>query len=314
MERLFLMKRGLAIRIATVLFLATGVNVGAQARATSAFEVASIRPSAPADPSNALSMIPTMVPQPGGRLVATNTPLWLLISTAWSLPDYRIIGGDKELMSVKYDIIAKADTGATLGQKELWPMLKTLLIERFQLKTHFESREMPVFDLMLARSDGRLGPELKHSKSDCSNMEELNAKRAEAVARGDISAIMPKRGEFLSCSISPNLAGGPTNLSLHGDGQEMKALAVLLEQFTGKYVRDKTGLTGHYDFDLKLDPQVQLGIAQKLGISLPGGVKQTADGSSLLTALNEQLGLKLESSRGLVEVLVIDSSEAPSPN
>jgi uncharacterized protein (TIGR03435 family) len=239
-------------------------------------------------------------------------PLWALISSAWELPDFRIVGGNKDLMNAKYDVTAKAAGTATLGMKEVLPLLKTLLIERFQLKTHLEPREMALYDLVLARSDGRLGPELKPSKSDCNNIEELNAKRAEAIAKGDLAAIMPKPGQFLSCTLSPNFAAGPTNMSLHGDGQEMKALADLLAQFTGKYVRDKTGLTGRYDFDLKLDPQVQLGLAQKLGINLPTSALQQGDGSSLLTALNEQLGLKLESSRGPVDVLVVDSVQAPS--
>ena len=305
--------RDLAVRIATVLLLATGVNL-AQTPAAPAFEVASIKPSPPGDPSNPLSGFPMLMPQPGGRLVATNTPLWLLISTAWSLPDDRIAGGNKDVMNIRYDITARAATDATLTQKELQPMLRALLIERFRLKTHIESREMPVYDLVRALGDGRLGPDLKPSKSDCSNIDDLNAKRTEAVARGDFAAIMPKPGEFLSCSLSPNFAGGPTRMALHGDGQEMKTLAELLAQFTGRYVRDKTGLTGRYDFDLRLDPQIQLALAQKLGINLPGGALQQADGSSLMTALREQLGLKLESSRGPVEVLVIDNVETPSPN
>jgi uncharacterized protein (TIGR03435 family) len=259
-------------------------------------------------------MIPMAVPQPGGRFKATNFPLWALISTAWQLPDFRIVGGSKELMNVKYDIIAKAEGSATLGQKELLPLLKSLLVERFQLKTHLEPREMAFYDLVLARGDGRLGPELKPSKSDCSNVDELNAKRAEALAKGDLASIMPKPGEFLSCTIAPNFANGPQNLSMHGDGQELKVLVDLLSQFTGKYVRDKTGLTGRYDFDMKLDMQTLLGLVQKLGINVPTPNLPQTDGSSVMTVLNEQLGLKLESTRGPVDVLVIDSVQAPTPD
>src|SRR4029077_7597442 len=133
--------------------------------ASATFEVASIKPSSPGDPSNPLRIIPMAAPQPGGRFRATNMPLWALIGTAWELPDFRIIGGNKELMNVKYDIIAKADGTAMLGQKELRPLLKALLVERFRLKTHVESREMALSDLVLARGDGRLGPELKPTKS-----------------------------------------------------------------------------------------------------------------------------------------------------
>ena len=305
------MKRALALSGAMVLFLVAGLRLGAQAPA---FEVASIKPSPPGDPSNPLSIIPMAAPQPGGRFKASNLPLWAIISTAWQLPDFRIVGGNKEVMNVKYDIIAKAAGSATLGQKELLPLLKSLLIERFQLKAHLEPREMALYDLVLARGDGRLGPELKPSKSDCSNTDELNAKRAEAVAKGDLASIMPKPGEFLSCTIAPNLANGPENLSMHGDGQEIKVLVDVLSQFTGRYVRDKTGLTGRYDFDMKLDMQTLLGLVQKLGINVPTPNLSQTDGSSVMTVLNEQLGLKLESTRGPVDVLVIDSVQAPTPD
>jgi len=305
------MKRALALGGAIAFFLIAGVRLGAQ---TPAFEVASIKPSAPGDPSNPLTMIPMAMPQPGGRFKAANFPLWALIGTAWELPDSRVVGGDKALMNVKYDITAKAEGIAMIGQKELRPLLKSLLIERFQLKSHIEPREMAHYDLVLARSDGRLGPELKPSKSDCSNIDELNAKRAEAVAKGDIASIMPKPGEFLPCTISPNLANGPENLSLHGDGQEIKTLVDLLSQFTGKYVRDKTGLTGRYDFDMKLDMQTLMGLVQKMGLNVPTPNLPQTDGSSVMTVLNEQLGLKLESTRGPVDVLVIESVQAPTPD
>src|SRR5687768_1575419 len=103
------------------------------------FEVASIKPSPEGDPSNPLSIMPMLAPQPGGRFMATNMPLWALISTAWELPDFRIIGGSSELMRTKYHITAKAATGATLAQKELLPMLQNLIVERFGLKFHLES-------------------------------------------------------------------------------------------------------------------------------------------------------------------------------
>ena len=194
----------------------------------------------------------------------------MLIGTAWELPDFRIVGGNKELMNTKYHITAKASGGATLGLKQMLPLLKNLIVERFQLKFHVEPREMSHYDLVLARSDGRLGPELKPSKSDCSNEDELNAQRGDAALMGNLGALVPKPGEFLSCTIAPNLAGGPTNLSLHGDGQELKVLADVLSQFTGKYVRDKTGLTGRYDFDMKLDMQALLATRPEDGYQRAG--------------------------------------------
>ncbi len=279
-----------------------------------AFEVASVKPSNP-DPSNPLSMVPMVMPQPGGRFVASNIPLRLLIRFAYEVQDFQIDGGPPWMLSNKFDITAKATGGDTLGQKELTPLVRTLLEDRFKLKTHTESRELPVYDLMISRSDGRLGPDLKPSTSDCANVEELNAKRAEAIAKGDLSAVMPKPGEVLRCTIAPNIAGGPANLGLHGDGQELKTLTDLLTQMTGRVVRDRTGLTGRFDFDMKLDMQLMLAMAAQAGVAVPAAAAASipqSDGSSLMTTLQEQLGLKLESARGPVNVLVIDSAEVPA--
>lgn len=309
------MKHALAITFAAVALL-SAANVHAQTPAASlpTFEVASIKPSNP-DPSNPLSMIPMATPQPGGRFTAANLPLRFLIGVAYEMPDFRVIGGPEALLNTKFDITAKAAGGATLVQKELLPLVKSLLADRFQLKAHTEPREMPVYDLVIARSDGRLGPDLKPSKSDCSKMDELNAQRAAAVAKGDLSAVMPKPGEFLTCALAPNLAGGALNIAMHGDGQELKVLTDLITQMTGRVVRDKTGLTGRFDFDMKLDLQALLAMAQKMGLNIPAAAAANlppSDGSSLMTSLNEQLGLKLESTRGPVDVLVIDSVAAPT--
>jgi len=306
-----------------VVTLLTATTLSAQAPAapspavtsTTTFEVASVKPSPPADPANPLSGVPMAAPQPGGRFMAANMPLWGLISTAWGFSDFRIVGGNKELMNAKYHVSAVAPAGVTLGEKELQTLLQNLLVQRFRLKSHIESREMAQYDLVLARGEGKLGPELKLSKSDCSHANEAAAKQAEAVAKGDLAALIPKPGEFPPCTISPNVAGGPLNLALHGDGQEIKVLVALLSQFTGREVRDKTGLTGRYDFDLKLDLQSLLGLVQKMGMNVPAAalanLPQT-DGSAVMTALNEQLGLKLESVRAPVDVLVVDSVEAPT--
>jgi uncharacterized protein (TIGR03435 family) len=306
--------------VALALFAATAASAQDPAAPQAAvpseatFEVASIKPSNP-DPTNPLSMVPMMRPQPGGRLTVNNFPLKMLIGFAYEMQDFRVDGGPPALMSAKFDIIAKALGGGTLTPKEMRPLLKNLLIERFKIKAHSESREMRVYDLVIARSDGRLGPDIKPSKSDCSKADELNAKRAEALAKGDLSAVMPKPGEALTCTLAPNIAGGPANISVHGDGQEIKQLIELLTQMSGRHVRDKTGLTGRYDFDMKLDLQALLAMAQAMGMNVPAGAAANlpqSDGSSLMTALNEQLGLKLDSVRAPVDVLVIDSVEAPA--
>ena len=110
-------------------------------------------------------------------------------------------------------------------------------------------------------------------------------------------------------------AGTAPSFGLRGNGQSLTVLVQLLSQVTGKTVQDKTGLTGLYDFELSFDPEVLMRMASQLGINLPGPVNSSpSDSPSLLTALREQLGLKLDSARGPAEVLVIDSAEMPMPD
>ena len=302
-------KRFLVFSVATMLLL--GTALGAQTPAAPTFEVASVKPSNPnPDPSNPLSMIPLILPQPGGRLTTTNTPLRMLIMAAYELQqEAQLAGGPPELLAAKYDITARVADTAAIAMKELPQLLRSLLADRFKLNTHTETRELPLYELVLARSDGRLGPDLRPSKSDCSKSDEIVSQQGGALAKGDLSGAVGKPGP---CLITTDPSGGPLNLMLRGDGQEMKQLADVLTVFTGRTVRDKTGLTGRYDFDMKLDLQMVLALAQKMGANIPAAASNIpqSDGSSLTTSLSEHLGLKLESTRDGVTVVVIDSVEA----
>ncbi len=298
---------------------ASAQNLAAPAAAVSPaatiFEVASVKPSNPnPDPNNPLTQIALMLPQPGGRFTATNTPLRMLIMAAYELQqEAQLAGGTPELLASKDDITARAPV-EFIAMKDLPHMLRTLLADRFKLKTHSESRELPIYDLVLARSDGRLGPDMRPSKSDCSNKsDEIAAQQSAALVKGDFASVTGKPGP---CAATTDTSGGPLNLVMRGDGQEMKQLVEVLQLFTGRTVRDKTGLTGRYDFDMKMDLQMVLAMAKRMGANVPAAAANIpqADGSSLMTALNEQLGLKLESGRAPVDVVVIDSVEAPTPD
>ena len=313
-------RRTLAFRVATLLLLGSAaphLSAQAQAPAPLAFEVASVKPSNPnPDPNNPLSMIGLMLPQPGGRFTATNTPLRMMLMTAFELQqEAQLVGGPPDLLAAKFDVTAKAPV-AFIDMKDLPQLLRTMLAVRFKLKSHKETRDLQVYDLVLARDDGRLGRDMKPSKSDCSKPEEILAQQGAALAKGDVASLLAKPGAFPPCTIAPDVSGGPLNLSMHGDGQEMKQLAELLTQLTGRGVRDKTGLTGRYDFDMKLDIQATLALAKRMGANIPAAAANIpqSDGSSLTTALNEQLGLKLDSVRAPVDVVVIDSVEAPTPD
>ena len=310
-------KRNVAFSVATILLVGITANLAAQVPPTGAttFEVASVRPSDPnPDPANPLAQIALMLPQPGGRFTATNTPLRMLIMAAFELQqEAQLDGGPTELLAAKYDITARAPV-AFIAMKDLPHMMRTLLADRFKLKTHTEMRELPVYDLVLARSDGRLGPDMRPSKSDCADKsDEVAAQQSAAVAKGDIASLTGKPGP---CMITTDTSGGPLNLMMRGDGQEIKQLIDQLSVLTGRTVRDKTGLTGRYDFDMKMDLQMVLALAKRMGANIPAAAANIpqSDGSSLMTALNEQLGLKLESTKDTVPVVVIDSVEEPEGN
>ena len=288
----------------------------AQAPAASpAFEVVSVKPSAP-NASSPLGMIPMVLPAGNGRFTATNVPLRLLVRMAYGLQDFQIEGGPSWQLSQRFDIVAKAADGFASGQQAMMPMVKTLLADRFKLKAHTETRDMPVSALVIAREDSKLGPHLKPSTSDCSNAAAEQQKLADALAKGGpgaLAGMLPKPGENRPCSMMPML--GADGFGMRADGQPLLVLVSLLTQATGRLVKDKTGLTGLYDWEIKFDPQVLMQVASQIGVNLPPGVSPPpSDSPSLLTALREDLGLKLDSERGPVEVLVIDSAELPEAN
>jgi uncharacterized protein (TIGR03435 family) len=177
-------------------------------------------------------------------------------------------------------------------------LVRRLLAERVSLKTHIETRDLPRYALVMARGDRRLGPRLRPSKFDCPAI----------VARGTDyrpPTRPPEPGDPPSCLLMGRVGGGSQTMMM--DGQPMSAIAKLLQPRAGRVVVDKTGLTGTYDIELETEVQDIPGIpANTFGVP--------REGLSLFTALPEQLGLKLESERGPVDVLVIDGVELPTPN
>ena len=169
-------------------------------------------------------------------------------------------------------------------------MLQALLAERFQLAVHSETRRLPAYTLLLARSDGRLGAKLRPSSAECA--AQRSAGGAAATQSNDAGVI---------CGPRP---GGPGGLILVGS--PISQLAGLLSLVLGgQTVIDQTGLTGRYDIDLSYEPER----------SLPGASEvDVRDRPSLFTALQEQLGLTLEPRKEPIEVLVIDRVELPTEN
>ena len=291
--------------------LALVVTVGAQ---SSSFEIASIKPSN-ANPTGPLGATPYVLPALG-RLTTQNTTLRILVMAAYQKQPFQIIGGPPWFNADKFDINAKATEGS-LTTDQMLGLLKTLLADRFKLKLHTETRDVPIYALVLARSDGKMGGKMKASTDDCPDYKVQQQQQLEAIAKGGLSALAAaaaKPGETAPCSFGGVPQTTPGAIGLKARGQSIEILTLLLTQLTGRPVVDKTGLKGLYDYEFVIDLQTILRIYSELGINVPGVPANLPEGPSLMTSLQEDLGLKLDSQRGPGEVLVIDSAELPTPD
>lgn len=256
---------------------------------TPAFEVASVKPATPGDTGAFVRFLPD------GRFSADNVPLNFLIQRTYQLRDFQIVG-DARWMTViadgyaaRYMIEAKGDPSATEAQ--VGEMVKTLLADRFQLKVHTETRDLPVYALIPAKGGIKLQPAKDNGSS-----------------RG--------RG-----GVAPMLRGW-----LQGTAVPMASLVLALSQSMDRPVVDKTGFSDPFDFRLTWTPET--GTGADAGAPTDGscpssftafqeqrGMKvETWSCPSIFTAVQDQLGLKLDPQKDPTEVLVIDHVERPSAN
>ena len=271
--------------LACVLTCAVTV-VSAQSPAAPAFDAASVKVNAARRGIRGHSY-------PGDRFEAVNVPLFDLIMSAYgeagqALPEFLLTGGPAWIDVDRFDVSATVGRGRpnTIAQKQL--MLRTLLAERFKFVVHTESKEQPIYALTVAAKNGRLGPQLHHADADCE------------------PELASQPGQRDGCILSM----GPSGAFMLR-GQTMSGLANALTRLLGKVVRDRTGLAGGFDADGRFNPEGLPGMYQ-LPPNDPD--RPSADVPSLFVALQEQLGLKLESTRGPVDVFVIDRVEHPADN
>jgi bla regulator protein blaR1 len=260
------------------------------------FEVVSIKPF---DSSGGAQPRITMNP---GRYDVMGMPLRLVVGQGLGAPLDRIFGWPDWIDTERYTIAAKMPDGPPPPARALFVMIENLLKDRFNLVTHRETREMPIYNLVVARSD-RPGPGLKESSREC--RAELT-ERLEAARRGAPMQTTPAGCMTLKLNV------GTVSMI----GIQMAQLANFLTQSVGRPVIDRTGLTSFYDLTLKWTPDPGGGPTP---FGLPAGVLPTAppppadpDAPNIFTAVQEQLGLKLEAGRGPVEVVVIDRLEKPT--
>jgi len=237
----------------------------------------------------------------------------LLLSSAYRLAPYQYAGLPSWADSERFDIAATAP-GATVDQVAL--MLRSLLADRFKMVAHMETRDAPIYAIVVARADRRLGPQITRSSTDCTAV--LAERQAAARSRGPGPVPVPSvtPGQRPVCNIratTRQTSSGGVVLGYTAGSITMARFAEILSialQFRRQVV-DRTALEGAYDFDLEYARERP---ATAAAPGEPAAATPIDDGPSIFTALEEQLGLKLESTRAPVEYLVIDSVEKPTDN
>ncbi len=286
-----------AVAIPVVFGLLNAPQIRAQSTQSAAaplpsFEVASIKPNRSGDAIGGAL-------RPPERYTATNLPIKALIEFAYNVQDFQLSGGPSWVASERYDVDAKVDDSLAAELKELsfWRrtdqmrlMVQSLLADRFSLRLSHKTEILPIYALVIAKTGAKL-QESKPSEDYSSG------------AKGHVG----QEGEF-------TMSQG----QLTAQGFSIEGLVWLLSRRLGRPVLDQTGLKGNYDFTLQWTPDEGHGAMAKVQTDAgPGTVAPPLPGSSgpsIFTAIQEQLGLKLESTKGPLDVIVIDHIERPSEN
>ncbi len=249
------------------------------------FEVASIKPNHSGGSRMGIAT------EPGGRFVATNANVKSLITMAYELKEGQVTGLPGWADSDRYDIVAKPESGSGWTFTDVRAMLRALLEERFGLALHKETKELPIYALVVARN----GPRLAASKGNA-DFDDPKARTPETGRGPGRQMVRGGRGEISAQNVTVGM------------------IADQLAGIVGRNVIDETGLTGNYDFDLKYTPEMGEGppVAGVPESAKPESAQDAAP--SIFVAVQEQLGLKLEAQKGPVDVYVIDRVEKPSEN
>ncbi len=296
---------GPGIMISTVVIFVTAFTVYGQSQAVPKFEVASVKLNVSGDRRGMRLRV-----QPGGGLSTENTSLQLLTQNAYGLQSFQISGGPGWYQSDGYNIEAKgevtteAKSDAKVNRSQVYLMLRSLLEDRFGLKTHHETRELPVYALTVTRSGAKLP----------------TPKEGSCVA-ADAAPARPAPGQLPppSCG-SPRvaMAGPGAPVRIQGGKVSMADLTKTLAMIMGRPVVDKTAYAGTFDLKLEFTPdETVAGLPRGGGPGDAGGAAPAADpgaAPTIFAAIQEQLGLRLESTKGPVDVLVIDHVARPTEN
>jgi uncharacterized protein (TIGR03435 family) len=249
-----------------------------------AFDVASVKPNTSGEDRSMFSS------PPGGVVTITNMTLRMLIVQAYgielTIERFSLVGGPEGLLSTRYDITAKPPDGVH-PRPQVLLMLRALLAERFKLRTHTETRDVPIYAMTVAR-EGRLGPEIRQSNHDCAALVAAGGRPTDPKPPRD------SKGRGLCWN---NFDFGPVR-GVRFAGPVASLVTRGAQPYVDRPVIDATGLTGNYEWHVSFTMTPSL----------------ESEASSTFTAFQEQLGLKLEPRSGPYEVRVIDSVESPTPN
>jgi uncharacterized protein (TIGR03435 family) len=270
-----MMIKGLRGR-ATLLVIGASALFAQSPATRPAFQAFEVATIKPADPDSPGRYIRM---QSVNRFYAKGFTLNALVAAAYSLTPRAISGGPAWADSDRYNILASTPSDVQPNLDEQMAMLRKLLTDRFQFSFHSESKELPVFAITVAKG----GPKLKQSTAS------------------------PGELPYLINTVYPEEKGGVHVLLPARNATIMQLAAMMQRAVVDRAVVDQTGLSGAYDFDLEWTPD-----ENQFGGQLPRSVESTKP--SLFTAMQEQLGLRLEATRGPVSALVIDRVERPSEN
>lgn len=272
------------------------VGLRAQAPAVPSFEVASVRPNASRSPSSTSGFNPPTT----GNYTAVNVTLSALIRDAYRVRDFQVAGGLEWVNRDRFDVITKAPgefppetaaDGTLIGaSRQLSLLLQHLLADRFRLRVHLEERQRTGYALVPAHADGKLGPSIRRTATNCDAvLKAVTEDRTTPIPRGP-------DGKIGACFVAKARKG-----QFMGWGLTIaNVIRMTLASAVDSTIIDRTGLTGYFDLELEWNPEPT---------SAP------ANGApSILVAVQEQLGLKIESERQRVDVLVVDSAERPTEN
>ena len=291
--------------------LCASIALGQQPNPRLTFEVASIKPAAPQAIVRSQGSVDGGPGTPApGRIRFTGVPLRVLIMRAYDVQSFQV-SGPSWMDSQRFDVIAKVPDGATKEDAQI--MLQNLLADRFKLKLHKGSKRASIYELVVAKGGIKIE---KSTQTAVAPAEGAGGPPPAPPPRGKDGFLRTPHGHL---GIQATVNG---RMRMRGDAVTMARLTDVLGMALGRPVVDKTGLTGAYDVTLDFSPE-GMGPGPKGPAPEEGAEANPAEaprdsndsGPTIFTALQEQLGLKLESRKGPVDLLVVESVEkVPTKN